>query len=77
MGQDKREIPRQSNPLNNQMQTPEKFNSYGNEIMIHNVPSPTADKLSQILSCGTTFEEAKNNQKGLGQRSGSEGLNNN
>jgi hypothetical protein len=56
MGQDKREIPRQSSGLSNLMQTPEK-NTYGsNELVGNSGPSPTGEKLSQILS-GGSFEQ--------------------
>jgi hypothetical protein len=52
MGQDKREIPRQSNPNSNIMQTPEKSGFAHNDMFSNqnSLPSPTAEKLSQILS---------------------------
>jgi len=48
MGQDKREIPRQA-----MLQTPEKQGSSNDNLMgIHSGPSPTGEKLSQILNGG-------------------------
>jgi hypothetical protein len=59
MGQDKREIPRQSNSLGNLMQTPEKtYNS--NENYGQSGPSPTGEKLSQILSGSSSMDGMSN-----------------
>lgn len=60
MGQDKREIPRQALISNNAMQTPEKYNAQ-NDSIGHSGPSPTGEKLSQILSGGTaSFDNMSN-----------------
>lgn len=65
MGQDKREIPRQSNPNTNIMQTPEKSGYAANDIFANqnSGPSPTAEKLSQILSGSTAGDPQSNGAK--------------
>lgn len=79
MGQDKREIPRQSN-ISNSMMTPEKMDAK-NDFMMNSGPSPTGERLSQILSGGSSsnFDPTSNSrmQRDMvgfqGQRAGSAG----
>ena len=71
MGQDKREIPRQGSA--NLMQTPEKGMSQ-NDLMGSSGPSPTGEKLSQILSGGGMGNLSNDNRnREFGSQKGSIG----